>query len=174
FATSGRRRSGSRQSTTRSGRRRPRPRRRRCRRQATGGPRPSREASPTRGRGCDPPPPPARSDLGPRLGQHRSQDRGDLLELVLTADERRRQLHDRVTPVVGPADETGVVEGTGEEASEEPFALVVVERLTGLLVLDQLDPVEVPGSPDVADNGQITEGLERSTEVGLVRPHVLQ
>ena len=105
--------------------------------------------------------PTAGSDLLPRFGQHRPQDAGHHLELLLAADQRRRQLHHRVTAVVGPADQSGVEEGPGEEAAQQPLGLVVVEGLPGVLVLDQLDAVEEAGAADVADDGQVPQGLER-------------
>ena len=48
-----------------------------------------------------------------RLGQHVTQNSDDLVHLVLAGDERRRDLHDRVTTVVLPADQAGV-EQAGE------------------------------------------------------------
>src|ERR1700722_10982336 len=40
-----------------------------------------------------------------RLAQHGTQDRLDLLKLLLTGDQRRRELHDRIAPVIGAADQ---------------------------------------------------------------------
>jgi hypothetical protein len=43
------------------------------------------------------------------------------------------ELDDRVTPVVGPADETQVEQPVRQEAPDEPLALVVAERLPSLV-----------------------------------------
>src|SRR5690606_15542056 len=88
----------------------------------------------------------SRSEARPRLLQHISQDPADLLELLRPGDQRRRELDDRVAAVVGAAVETGLEQGRGEEAAQQPLGLVGVERLLGGLVLDQLDAPEVAGA----------------------------
>ena len=45
----------------------------------------------------------SRAEAVGRLGQDRAQDVGDVVELVVTRDERRRELHHGVAPVVGAA-----------------------------------------------------------------------
>ena len=52
----------------------------------------------------------------------------------------------------------------GQEAAQQPFGLVGVERLPRRLVLDQLDPVEVAGPADVADDRQVEQLLQRRAE----------
>ena len=47
-------------------------------------------------------------------------------------DQRRRELDDRVAAVVGAAVQPGVEQRLGQEAAQQPLALVVVERLAGL------------------------------------------
>ncbi len=98
------------------------------------------------------------------LGEHRAQPALDLVELGRTHRQRRGQLDDRVAPVVGPAVEAGVEERLGEEAPQQPLALILVEGLPGRLVLDELDPVEVAGAADVADEWQVEQLLERRLE----------
>src|SRR5438552_2963888 len=44
-------------------------------------------------------------DLGPGIGKHRAQDLLHHVEMLLTADQWRGELHDRVAAVVGPADQ---------------------------------------------------------------------
>ena len=91
-----------------------------------------------------------------------------------TARQRWGQLHHRVAPVVGAADQPGFVEGAGQEAPQQSLGLVVVEGLPGVLVLHHLDAVEVAGPTDVPHDGKVGEGVERGLELGLVLPHVLQ
>src|ERR1700740_3046460 len=111
-------------------------------------------------RGDDPPKPP-RSKTRPSLRQHAAQDLLHLVEMLLAAGQRRGELDDRGAAGVDPADQAGVEQGGGEEAAQQPLRLVVTERLAGGLVLDQLDPVEVPVAADVADDRQGAELLER-------------
>src|SRR5436305_967978 len=54
-----------------------------------------------------------------RLFEHRAQDLLDLLELLGTRDQRRRELDHGVAAVIGPADEAAPVELTGEEAPQQ-------------------------------------------------------
>src|SRR5882672_2214557 len=82
---------------------------------------------------------PGGSDLGPGLGEDRAQDLLDLVEVLLGADQRRRELDYRVAAVVGAADQAGVEQRVRQEAAQQPLRLVVVERLLGVLVLDELD-----------------------------------
>ena len=90
------------------------------------------------------------------------------------ADQRRGELDDRVAAVVGAAVEALVVERLGDEAVEQPLALLGVEGLLGGLVLDQLDPVEVAVAADVADDRQVEQPLEGGAERGLVGQDVLE
>src|SRR5215470_5165844 len=124
-------------------------------------------------RGDDPPKPP-RSKTRPSLRQHAPQDLLHLVEMLLAAGQRRGELDDRVAAVVGAADQSGVEQGRGEEAAQQPLGLVVAERLTGCLVLDQLNPVEVPVAADVAYDRQVAELLERGAEPRLMRPDVAE
>ena len=97
-----------------------------------------------------PPPPPGRRPpvgvsgwvgiAGPGLAQHGPQCLADEVEVFLLADERGRQLYNRVAPVVGATDEAGVEQRPRQEAPQQPFGLVVVEGLPGVLVLRQFDP----------------------------------
>src|ERR1700683_3678939 len=73
---------------------------------------------------------------------------------------------------VGAPDEAGVEQRVRQEAARQPLRLVVVERLLGVLVLDELDAVEVAGAPDVADDRQVGELVQGRAEAGLVGPHV--
>ena len=82
----------------------------------------------------------------------------------LADDQRRRELDDRVAAVVGAAVEPGVEQRLGQEAAQQPLALVVVEGLAGGLVLDQLDPVEEALAADVADDRQVEQLLQRRPE----------
>src|SRR4051795_12360732 len=96
----------------------------------------------------------------------------DLRELLAAGDQRRCQLHYRVTAVVGAADQPALVELAGEEAAQQPLGLLVVEALLGLLVFDQLDRVEVAGPAHVADDRQLAQGLEHLAELALLAQYV--
>src|SRR3712207_471274 len=111
---------------------------------------------------------PGRSEEGAGLGEHLAEDLLDLVEVLLAADQRRRQLDDRVAAVVGAAVDAGLEQRAGEEPAQQPLALGVIEGLLGLLVLDQLDPVEVAVTADVADDRQVREPFERRAERVLV------
>ena len=63
----------------------------------------------------------------PRFGENVTENRHDLVELVLARDERRRDLDHRVTSIVGPADEAALEEARREEVTQERLALPVVE-----------------------------------------------
>ncbi len=106
------------------------------------------------------------------LAQHRSQDRLDLLELLLAGDQRRRELHDRVAAVVGAADQPAAVQLAREKAAQQVLGLLGLERLLGLLVLHQLDRLEVPRSTHVADDRQVAQPIEHLAEPALVGAHV--
>ena len=80
-------------------------------------------------------------DLLPGLGQHAVEDVVDLFELLGVGDQRRRQLHDGVAAIVGPADQAALEELAGEEAAQQLLGLLVVEAFLRLLVFDQLDRV---------------------------------
>ena len=90
----------------------------------------------------------APSAPGPPAGlvEHRAQDVVDLVELLAVGDQRRSELDDRVAAVVGAADQAPAIELAREEAAQQPFGLVMLEPLLGLLVLDQLDRVEIAGA----------------------------
>src|SRR5229473_4791336 len=95
------------------------------------------------------------SDARPGPGEHGAQYPLDLVEVLLTADQRRGKLDDRVAAVVGAAYQSGVEQRVGQEPAQQPLGLVVGERLARDLVLDHLDAVEVPGAADVDDDGQV-------------------
>src|SRR5271155_5138323 len=114
------------------------------------------------------------SDTGPGLGEHRAQDLLYLVKVFLAADERRGELDHRVAPVVGAAYQPGIEQRVGQESAQQPLRLVVVERLPGGLVLDQLDAVEVASAADLPDDRQVAELLQGGAERGLVGPHVPQ
>src|SRR5487761_756938 len=92
---------------------------------------------------------------GPGLRQDRAQDLLHLVEVLLGAGQRGRELDDGVAAVVGPADEPGVEQRVRQEPAQQPLGLVVVERLACGLVLHQLAPVEVPDTADVAHDRQV-------------------
>lgn len=127
-----------------------------------------------RGRGAGPRPTTAgrwtRSEVVLGLDEDAAQPGGDVLELGRPDGERRRQLDDRVAAVVGATVDAGVEKRLGQEAAEQPLALVVVERLPGRLVLDQFDAVEEAGAADVTDERKVTQPVEGGAEdrgVGL-------
>src|ERR1700678_23451 len=131
---------------------------------------------PTRGRGgrSAPPLPLVPLQPGPRLGQHLAQRRRDEVDLLLAADERRRELDDRVPAVVGAADETGFEERAGQVAAQQALRLLFVEGEARLLVLDELDPVEEPGAAYVAHDREVVEPLQRRAEGRFGRPYMLE
>src|SRR5256885_343989 len=86
--------------------------------------------------------------------------------MLLAADQRRCELDDRVTPVVGPAVEPSLEQRTGEEAAQQPFGLLSVEGLAGPLVLDELDAVEEASPADVTDDRQVQQLLQGPAEGG--------
>src|SRR5689334_2613241 len=88
-------------------------------------------------------PVPTALDMRPCLRENCPQDLLDLIEMLLRAGQRRRELDHRIAAIVGAADQPGVEQGVRQEAAEEPFGLVVVECLAGGLVLDHLDAVEI-------------------------------
>ncbi len=98
------------------------------------------------------------------LRQDTAQPRLDLVELGLAHDQRRCELDHRVPAIVGAAVQARVEEGLGQEATQQPLGLCLVEGLARRLVLDQLDPVEEPGPADVADDRQVQQLLQRRLE----------
>src|SRR5262245_43717536 len=122
-------------------------------------------------------PPANASEQRAGLVEDHAQDLLDLVEVLLGADQRRRELDDRVAAVVGAAVEALVVQRLGEVAAQQLLRLLVVEGLLGRLVLDQLDPVEVAVAADVADDRQVVEllqgGPERVAVVADVLEHLL-
>ena len=79
-------------------------------------------------------------------------------------DQRRRELDDRVAAVVGAAVQPGLEQRLGQEPAQQPLALLVVERLLGGLVLDQLDAEEEALAAHVADDRQVEQLLQRRPE----------
>ena len=79
-------------------------------------------------------------------------------------DQRRGELDHRVAAVVGAAVQARVEQRLGQEPAQQPLGLVVVEGLPGVLVLDQLDPVEVALAADVADDRQVEQLLQGRPE----------
>src|SRR5215217_8799604 len=59
------------------------------------------------------------------LLEHRSQHGVDLVELLRARDQRRGQLDHRVAAVVGAADQAVLVDLGGQEAAQEPLALLL-------------------------------------------------
>ena len=53
---------------------------------------------------------------------------------LLSDCERWGKLYDRITAVVGAAVEAVIKQGFGKKPAKEPFALVVIEGLSGLFV----------------------------------------
>src|SRR6478736_2575423 len=98
--------------------------------------------------------------LLPGLVQHRVQDVVDEVELLARRDQRRRQLDHRVAAVVGAADQPRLPQPAREEAAQQVIRLLVVERLLGVLVLDQLQRPEVASSADVAHDRLLAQLLE--------------
>src|SRR5437764_562283 len=102
-----------------------------------------------------------------------AQDSRHLVELSLRRDERRRDLDHGVAAIVGSADEAFLEQSVREETSKQLLALLVGERLARLLVLHELDRVEEPSPPQVADDREVDELRERRAEGVLVRENVL-
>src|SRR5664280_3815826 len=105
------------------------------------------------------------------FGQHRAQTRLDVVELGLADDQRRCKLDHRVAAVVGPAVQAGVEQRLGQEPAQQTLALIVVERLAGRLVLDQLDSVEVALAAHIADQWQVEQLVQGGPEPGRVVLH---
>src|SRR5882757_5492793 len=101
-----------------------------------------------------------------RFAQHAVQDLVDGVELLLTADQRRRQLHDWVAAVVGAAVQACLEDRRRQKAAQQPLRFLVVERLLGGLVLDEFDAVEEAFAADVADDRQVVELLQGGAERG--------
>src|ERR1700759_4638007 len=81
----------------------------------------------------------AQARLVTGFGQHLAQCGSDEVDLLLATDQRGRQLHHWVTAVVGPADQSRLEQGAGEEPPQQLLGFVVVERETRLLVLHELN-----------------------------------
>src|SRR5689334_800001 len=105
-----------------------------------------------------------RSEHPARFAEHPMQDLVDGVELLLPADQRRRQLHDWVAAVVGPAVQAGLEQRRGQETAQQTLALVLVEGFLGGLVLHQLDAVEEALAANVPDDRQLVELLQRRAE----------
>src|SRR5919106_5234419 len=117
--------------------------------------------------------PRAGADPLPRLGEDVAENGDDLVELLLLGHERRRDLDDGVAAIVGAADEPALEEAGREEAAQQALALLVVERLARLLVLDELERVEEAGPAQVARDREIEELRERAAKRLLLLGHVL-
>src|SRR5919106_6448599 len=115
----------------------------------------------------------ARLHALPGRAQDFAQDGDDLVELGPLGDEGRRDLDDGVPAVVRAADEARLEKARREEAPQERLALLVRERLAGLLVLHELEGVEEPGPAQIADDGEVQEPGERLAERVLLRGDVL-
>ena len=100
----------------------------------------------------------------PGLGEHPAQDRLDLVEYRLIAEQRRGPLDHRVAAVVGAAVQTGLEQFYRQEAAQQPLADLVVEDRLGGLVLDQFDAVEESLTADVADDRQIEQPFQGGPE----------
>ena len=109
----------------------------------------------------------------PRLREDLAEDAGDLVELRLLGDERRRDLDDRVAAVVGTADEARLEEARREEVAEQGLALLLGERLARLLVLDELERVEEACPAQVTDDRELEQLRERRAEGVLLGGDVL-
>src|SRR4249920_3680226 len=113
------------------------------------------------------------SDASPRLGQYTAQDLLHLVKVPLLADQRWRQLDDRIAAIVCSAIEAGLEQCLGQEAAQQPLRLVVVEGLFGGLVLHQFDAEEEAVPTDVPDDGQVKQLLEGRPECRRVGGDVL-
>src|ERR1700742_176714 len=78
---------------------------------------------------------PPLGDLAPGFGQDLTENSHDLGDLLLTGDERRRDLDARVLAIVGTADEAVLEQRARQEAAQERLALVRAERRARLLAL---------------------------------------
>src|SRR5512132_418104 len=58
-------------------------------------------------------------DASPRLGQYTAQDLLHLVKVRLLADQRWRQLDDRIAAIVCPAIEAGLEQCLGQEAAQQ-------------------------------------------------------
>src|SRR5450759_4911925 len=105
-----------------------------------------------------------RSQVVLGLGQNGAQALLDVVELGLADDQRWRELDHRVATVVGSAVQTRIEQRLGQEPAQQSLALVIVERLAGRLVLDQLDPVEVALAADIADQWQVEQLVQGGPE----------
>src|SRR4051794_25580283 len=114
------------------------------------------------------------SEQGARLVEDDAEDLLHLVEVLLVAYQRGRELDDRVAAVVRATVEALGEQLLGDETEQDPLALLGAERLLGGLVLDELDPVEVPVAADVADDRQVAQPLEGGAEARLVAADVLE
>jgi len=94
---------------------------------------------------------------GSRPREHRAQPLLDVIDSGWPMISGGRQLDDgSPRPSARPV-QAGVEQRLGQEPAQQPLGLLVVERLAGRLVLDQLDPVEVALTADVADQWQVEQ-----------------
>jgi hypothetical protein len=87
-------------------------------------------------------------------------------------DQRRRELHDRIAAVVGAADQPARYSSPERKPRSSCSDSSCVERLLGVLVLDQLDRLEVAGAAHVADDRQVAQALEHLAEAPSFCEHV--
>src|SRR4051812_34492556 len=107
-------------------------------------------------------------DALPGLGEDFTEDSNDLPEFLLPRDERRRDLHYRVAPVIGAADQSLREKLGREEAPQQRLRLLVRERLARFLVLHELERPEVARASQVADDVELEQRLELRAEGRLL------
>src|SRR5699024_10417726 len=100
------------------------------------------------------------SELRPGLREDAADDLLHLVEFALAHRQRRRELDDRVSAIIGTAVQAAFVHLRGHEVLEDPLGLLLGERLLGVLVLDEFDSVEETLTTDVTDDRQVLELLE--------------
>ena len=111
-------------------------------------------------------------ELG-RSGEDFAQDLNDEVNVGPGRDERWRELHNGVAPVVRATDEPPAEDFWRDVASQQSLGVVTEPGLFRPLVLHELDALEVARAADVPDDGDVLQRGEPGFEVGLVRPHVL-
>jgi hypothetical protein len=109
----------------------------------------------------------------PGLREDAADDLLHLVEFALAHRQRRRELDDRVSAIIGTAVQAAFVHLRGHEVLEDPLGLLLGERLLGVLVLDEFDSVEETLTTDVTDDRQVLELLERVLERRSVLMHVV-
>src|SRR5699024_4737852 len=104
------------------------------------------------------------SELRPGLREDAADDLLHLVEFALAHRQRRRELDDRVTAIIGTAVQAAFVHLRRHEVLEDPLGLLLGERLLGVLVLDEFDSVVESLTTYVTDDRQVLEHLERVLE----------